>query len=188
MIDHVEFSSDFAHFFYQLWWLQDGAMFAVTDKSTAGFEKVGDAGGDGRGTVRVRFYGLPGKVLAYADTGNDRAESILEYVGDRRRSIAHNCRWQHPGATRENIVKTETKLFLVIEAPTMEIDVSALEYQGLRFDHMTAFFPLTRGSMAKFQLLTSLYGLFNTLYRLRVGVAVIGCFVQVDAVRTPLSV
>jgi hypothetical protein len=41
MIDFVEFDDVVAYLGYKLWWLKDGAVLAVAEEYTPGFEKIG---------------------------------------------------------------------------------------------------------------------------------------------------
>ena len=86
----LEVQCDCTQLLNQFRWLQHGAVFTVAEQDATRIKQVGEPCGHCRGTVRMGLYLLAGEMLADAITGDDRAESIFQDIGNRGWSSRRN--------------------------------------------------------------------------------------------------
>ena len=84
------------------------------------------------------------------------------------------------------VVQAELKPLLVIDTPPVEVDMAVFEDQGLGFDDMTALLSFTWRSVDKLELLLPGDSPLDRLDGEWISIAIIGCFMQIDAERGTL--
>src|SRR5258708_35856596 len=156
MIDLVKFNGVGAQLGYEFGWFKDGAVHAVAEKCTTGFEKVGNLGRHGGGTVRMGLYNLSRKVLANTIASDNGVKAIAQLFGGSHGTSVSNGFGEDGDAARDDVVQAKTQLLIPVDAPAREVNVAALVYEGARFDNMTTLFAIVRWTGMKFQLLATL--------------------------------
>src|SRR5437899_1896845 len=102
------------------------------------------------------LYNLSREVLADTIAGNNGVKAIAQLFWRAQGPTGCNGFGEDGNAAWNDVVQAKTQLLIPVDAPAREVNVTALVYEGARFDDMTTLFAIVRCTVMKFQLLATL--------------------------------